>query len=79
MSERVTDIVTEIVNETVNSILSKWLSVIENPRRLVMIYSNWCSICDTTISTNKCHTHRYDSPSGCGIYGWTYCQKCSVY
>jgi hypothetical protein len=79
MSKRVTDIVTGIVNETVNSILSKWLSIIENPRRLVMIYSNWCSICDTTTSTNKCHTHRYDSPSSCGIYGWTYCQKCSVY
>lgn len=68
-----------LVNDIVNDILTKWLSIIEYPRRLVMIRVHWCSICDTTKDTNMCSTCRWDTPCGNNLYGWTYCERCTIY
>ena len=71
--------VKNLVNEIVDDILNKWLFVIEAPNRLVMVKMDWCSICDTTLKSNECYIHNYDSPTGHGVLGWSYCQKCKIY
>ena len=75
----ITPMITSIIHDIVENSMTKWLSIIEYPRSLVMSKVHWCSICDTTRISNCCETHPYDTPTGRHILGWTFCQHCKVY
>lgn len=68
-----------IVRDVVDNILDKWLNIILYPKRLIMIYTHWCSVCDSTHCENEINVTHCDTARFHGRYGWTFCNKCSVY